>query len=201
MHGHRCSRNFLFRLDPALTGISQQDLEVKTLGKLEIKWRTGFGEIGRLQTQQIQGQNVETDSPDEIVGRIVSSTVSEIVLYHPFDIVVHIKNFTEDTVGPIVLTLHRKARKCVSRRLAESLLGSEGGEVENSALRMSGAEGVRLGELLSGESREVSVSLVSFRSGIQTISNLRAIDETTGSVVGTVDSRDIFVAPCETTLE
>ena len=81
------------------------------------------------------------------------------------------------------------------------VFGVEGGEVENSALRMSGAEGVRLGEMLSGESREVSISLVSFRSGIQTISNLRAIDETTGNVVGTVDSRDIFVAPCETFLE
>lgn len=88
-----------------MKGLSLADLELQTLGKLEIKWRTRFGESGRLQTQQIQAQRPDSGTPTEVIGRIVSLTPQPATVYHPFEMVVRLENYTEDTIGPITIAL------------------------------------------------------------------------------------------------
>jgi len=102
MSAHHNMRNFLFRLDPVVSGVSQRDLEVTTLGKLEIKWHTRFGETGRLQTQQIQSQRKDS-SLCELIGRVAAINPPEVRIYETFEVVIRVGNYTEDAIGPFYL--------------------------------------------------------------------------------------------------
>jgi len=97
------SRNFLFRLDPVEGRPEEGASESRSLGKLEIKWRSRLGGEGRLQTQQIQGLQTASE-PREITGKIVSVQPQTVVLYQPFEVVVRLNNQTDDTPGPFLLT-------------------------------------------------------------------------------------------------
>lgn len=105
MDKHHSMRNFLFRLDPIISGLSLADLEVKTLGKLEIKWRRRFGDMGRLQTQQIQGLKLDRAEPFDVVGSILAFQPERVMVYHPFDVVIRLWNCTDDPIGACILKL------------------------------------------------------------------------------------------------
>lgn len=97
------SRNFLFRLDPVEGRQEEGAPESRSLGKLEIKWKSRLGGVGRLQTQQIQGLQAASETR-EVIGRIVSIQPQTVELYHPFEVVVRLTNQTEETLGPLLLT-------------------------------------------------------------------------------------------------
>jgi len=66
-----------------------------------------------------------------------------------------------------------------------------------SAIKLSGLQRMVVDEVQGGESVDLVVPLVSLRSGIQVISNLKLFDEGSGVAVGVVHSHEIFVTPVE----
>lgn len=66
---------------------------------------------------------------------------------------------------------------------------------ENSAIEMSGAEHIQINEIPNGENRDIQLSLVSLKSGVQTICDLKLFDADTQSYLGSVHSHTIFVSP------
>lgn len=82
------------------------------------------------------------------------------------------------------------------RRLGDdwSVVDEDG---EERSIRNAGVETVRTGELPGRENRDVIVRLISLSSGVQSVRYLKLIDESTGTVVGRVESYDVFVRPMD----
>eukprot|EP00210_Caulerpa_lentillifera_P006038 g5770.t1 len=175
-----CSRNFLFRLDPVRgIGGEESKTDYRELGKLEIKWRSRLGSVGRLQTQQIQGLQVASMSR-EVSGKIVSIQPQTIALHQPFEVVIRIENETERVLGPLLLKFQGDNE---TERMKEG-----------SAIRILGIDVLDVKALERRASSDVTLSMVALKSGIQAIQSLEIVDKAQKSTLGLVDAHEVFVS-------
>lgn len=176
------SRHFLFRLqrDEDTPG---KGAGSSILGRVELRWRRGMGERGRLQTQQISsGQQQQRD-----IDIMMTVPYPEPVLDSPFTVRLAARC---DPHGSFDLDGTR------SRSLAITL--SEEDAAENKYM-LYGEQVVPIGSLSADAAKTVSLRLVAMVPGVLRITGLLIVDtdvtagDSKTNVVGRVSPIEVFV--------
>ena len=163
-----CARQFLYRLTPA-PGSGTLLRTVTSVGKLDIVWKTGFGEAGRLQTSQLAralppapGLAIEIDELPDVVAAC-----------SPF---VAVLKVTNESPAPVALRLHVA-------------------KATDAAIALDGVSGTAYGELRSGASLRIPLHLFATRPGMHPLRGIHLVDTHTGNMYEARDLAVIFVEP------
>jgi len=136
--------------------LSTKKMNVAPIGKLDIVWRTNFGEVGRLQTSQLQKMK---PFPQEVQLKMESCPIA-VKLEEEFSFKCSLQNFGDSKME-------------VKLFLTDS---------SDSGLLWSGISGKVIGPLPPNSTISLELSLVPTRTGLQTISGLRILDMNSKSV-------------------
>eukprot|EP00112_Aurelia_sp_Birch-Aquarium-sp1_P016607 Seg378.24 transcript_id=Seg378.24/GoldUCD/mRNA.D3Y31 product="Trafficking protein particle complex subunit 13" protein_id=Seg378.24/GoldUCD/D3Y31 len=145
------TRQYLYQLKPK----KEHDFELKAktampIGKLDIVWRTNFGEVGRLQTSQLQRARVV---PQEVQLKLESCPIS-VKLEEDFTFKCSLQN-SGDSKMEVKLFLT---------------------DPKQGGLLWNGVSGKVLGPLPPGSHIDLELSIVPTHTGLQKISGVRILD-------------------------
>jgi len=151
---HEDTRQYLYLLTPKENLLKElKSKPYSPIGKLDIVWRTNFGESGRLQTSQLQ-----RIPPAEQDVKLVPKVIPDVVaLEKQFHIKCRLEN-SGDAKMEVKLFLTNP---------------------EDSALLWCGISGKVLGPLPPGAFLDLDLSLISIAPGLHTISGVRILDMNT----------------------
>jgi len=151
------TRQYLYKLIPKKEyAVEHKKMNVAPIGKLDIVWRTNFGEVGRLQTSQLQKMK---PFPQEVQLKMESCPIA-VKLEEEFSFKCSLQNFGDSKME-------------VKLFLTDS---------SDSGLLWSGISGKVIGPLPPNSTISLELSLVPTRTGLQTISGLRILDMNSKSV-------------------
>ncbi|KAL9950219.1 hypothetical protein ACROYT_G042691 [Oculina patagonica] len=143
------TRQYLYRLTP-VTPIDRNIKVANVVGKLDIVWRTAFGERGRLQTSQLQ----------RVAPPVLDIKMSVVEIP---DAVLVEKRF------PLKL----KLRNTCERKMDLKLFMTKS---KDGGLMWCGTSGKSLGPLLPGNSVELQLNLLPLAAGMQSVGGLQIVD-------------------------
>ena len=179
------SRHFLFQLHREAGAQGRGGGGGGVLGRVELRWRRGMGERGRLQTQQISGGQQQQQQQQDIDVKMMEP-YPEPVLDSPFTVqlaVAHSGGGEGDGAR-------------MNRSLAITL--SEEDEAENKYM-VYGQQIVPIGALSPDAATTVSLRLVAMVPGVLRVTGLLIVDTDVGAgaskanVVGKVSPIEVFV--------
>jgi len=143
-------RQYLYKLIPKeCYKLELRAMPMSPIGKLDIVWRTNFGEIGRLQTSQLQ----RTAPTDVDIKLVVEESPDTIAVEQQFEIACKLKNFGS------------------SKMEAKLFLTSS-----SSSLLWCGISGKVLGPLPPNSSLEFKLHGIATRPGLHSIGGVRILD-------------------------
>ncbi|XP_065069428.1 trafficking protein particle complex subunit 13-like [Rhopilema esculentum] len=145
------TRQYLYQLAPKNEyAVELINKNVTPIGKLDIVWRTNFGEVGRLQTSQLQKAK---PVPQEVELKVESCPIS-VKLEEEFTLKCSLRNSGESKMEvKLFLT-----------------------DPKSGGLLWSGVSGKVLGPLPPGSSIDLDLSIVPTCTGLQNISGIRILD-------------------------
>lgn len=108
----RCSHSYVFRLKAL-------GINTPVLGRLGIRWETGSGDLGHLQTGSI---NLPSDHAVEVVD-VSCKPSKQLRLHEPGELVFTMKNNTTRPVADLFVSLHPSASELIP--IGESLTGQQ----------------------------------------------------------------------------
>ncbi|XP_013389864.1 trafficking protein particle complex subunit 13 isoform X6 [Lingula anatina] len=146
------SRQYLYCLTPKTEMYSENKVikGVTTIGKLDIVWRTNLGEVGRLQTSQLQ--RVAPGYGD--IRLSVQAIPDAVEIEKPFSVTCRITNCCEREMD-LLLVLQNTSKV---------------------GLLWCGISGKQLGKLPPGSSLDLPLTIIPISPGLQTISGVRLTD-------------------------
>uniref|UniRef100_T1J8V5 Trafficking protein particle complex subunit 13 n=1 Tax=Strigamia maritima TaxID=126957 RepID=T1J8V5_STRMM len=165
------SRQYLYCLTPKIEAKNQEKAlkGVTSIGKLDILWRSKFGDKGRLQTSQLQRM-----APGYGDIRLAIEELPNCVqLERPFSIVCTITNSCERAVN-LVLMLDGTC---------------------SPGLYWTGISGKSLGKLEPESCLYIQLNLVPIQLGLQTISGIRLVDTFLKRTYDYDELAQVFVKP------
>ena len=160
------SRQYLFKLTPK----DENDGSLRTnttLGKLDVVWRTNFGEQGRLQTSQLSRK----PPPVWDLEVKVIKAPGEVVCGEGFSISVVVKNCSAATME---LSLREEQQK------VETVL-------------LDGRSGSMFDALPTGGSMNLDLSLIAVSTGVHTVQGLSLYDRVTKTAHPLIPLPTVFV--------
>jgi len=146
------TRQYLFKLSPK----DENDPSLRTntaLGKLDVMWRTNFGEQGRLQTSQLSRK----PPPVHNIEVKVLDAPGEVRCGAGFAIKLAVKNWS---ASPMELSLKEEQAKL-------------------DAILLDGKSGSSLGTVAPGGTLEMSLNLIAVSTGVHTVQGLSLYDRLT----------------------
>ncbi|XP_027046406.1 trafficking protein particle complex subunit 13-like [Pocillopora damicornis] len=143
------TRQYLYRLAP-VANMSKNVKVANVVGKLDIVWRTAFGERGRLQTSQLQ----------RVAPPVLDIKMS--VIQIPDAVLVE-KRF------PVKLSLRNTCERKMDLKLFMT-------KSKDGGLMWCGTSGKSLGFLLPGNSVELLLNLLPLAAGLQSVGGLQIVD-------------------------
>lgn len=148
----RCSYLFVFELTP----ISIKDLENLTLGRLDIKWATATGEVGKLQT----GNLFKKQTLPEVLS-VSCIPPSHLYLNCPAELALKFTNNSNRVVNQISISFDAAAWK------------------DDSVFVPIGAQHLRISQLFPGDSVTVLLKAIPVQAGLLTCRDfwLEYVDE------------------------
>ncbi|XP_065185608.1 trafficking protein particle complex subunit 13-like [Sycon ciliatum] len=158
------TKQVLYRLKPKQVNFARN---VSAVGKLDIVWRTNFGERGRLQTSQLQ--HMISVTPELRLQVLISPSV--VSLEQPFDIRVAAINMTE----------HQMNLRLVLAKL------------KTGGLLWSGISGKHIGEITPGSQVELTLTALPVVCGLQSIGGVRLTDISCGKTHEFENFAQVFV--------
>eukprot|EP00794_Sanderia_malayensis_P007981 gene7981-8838_t len=145
------TRQYLYQLTPKVEHLKEIETKnVVSVGKLDIVWRTNFGECGRLQTSQLQ----RSRPVNQDVQLKFLSSPSSVKLEEEFTLKCSLHNYGDSKMEVKLFLTNPK--QC--------------------GLLWSGISGKVLGPLLPMSSINLELSMVSTRTGLQMIGGVRILD-------------------------
>lgn len=160
-------RQYLYMLMPKPEIDNKLARTTNALGKLEIVWRSNYGETGRLQTSQLIRKSPILDE----IEFSVTSIPSLIELEVPFKLGCRIRNRTTTTLKITITAVKSK-------------MGS---------VLLSGSSTNYLGELASDAFVEFSLEFFPLSPGLQKVGGLKVVDKISGYTKEIDHLTDIFV--------
>ncbi|KAI9596455.1 hypothetical protein BDF19DRAFT_421497 [Syncephalis fuscata] len=141
---------FLLTLNPNINDAAAAVRSSDALGKLDIRWRTTFGEFGRLQTSQLTRRLPALERIQIATTRVDAPVVVE----KPFNIEFRITNRSDAQM--------RLQLSAVRTRMGSVLLNGQASRL--------------LGELEPGTSMDVTLEFLSLASGLHPVGGLKLTD-------------------------
>ncbi|PKC12275.1 DUF974-domain-containing protein [Rhizophagus irregularis] len=160
-------RQYLYMLTPKPEIDNKLARTTNALGKLEIVWRSNYGETGRLQTSQLIRKPPILDE----IEFSVTSIPTLIELEVPFKLGCRIRNRTTTTLKITIIAVKSK-------------MGS---------VLLSGPSTNYLGELASDAFVEFSLEFFPLSPGLQKVGGLKVVDKISGYTKEIDHLTDIFV--------
>lgn len=143
------TRQYLYKLTPTAPAFKNTKV-TNAVGKLDIVWRTAFGERGRLQTSQLQ----------RVPPPILDIKISVIEIP---DAVLVEKRFS----------LKIRLRNTCDRKMDLKLFMTK---IKDGGLMWCGTSGKNLGNLLPGNIVELQLNLLPLAAGLQSVGGLQIVD-------------------------
>lgn len=143
------TRQYLYRLAP-VANTSKNIKVANVVGKLDIVWRTAFGERGRLQTSQLQ----------RVAPPVLDIKMS--VVQIPDAVLVE-RRF------PVKLALRNTCERKMDLKLFMT-------KSKDGGLMWCGTSGKSLGLLLPGNSVVLQLNLIPLAAGLQSVGGLQIVD-------------------------
>ncbi|XP_031552970.1 trafficking protein particle complex subunit 13-like [Actinia tenebrosa] len=141
------------------------------VGKLDIVWRTGFGERGRLQTSHLtRVTQIPTD---------IKLTVSRIPDTVPVE-----------TRFPVEFKLKNTCERKMDLRLLMT-------KSKDGAMMWCGTSGRNIGVLVPGSHLDLKLHLLPLSAGLQSVSGLRVLDNLSGRTYEFDNITSVFVYSCD----
>jgi len=159
-------RQYLFKLEPK----NPQDPKTKNatvVGKLDIVWKNNMGENGRLQTALLE-RKIPQAANVEIKLKDIPQ---KIVLETPFEVTCEIINRAESAINPKLEFLHHAV----------------------GGILAFGLSGQVFGQISSGGSLSIKLSLFPSKPGVQKITGIRITDTLSEKNFDFYDIIDVFV--------
>ncbi|XP_048586809.1 trafficking protein particle complex subunit 13 [Nematostella vectensis] len=160
------TRQYLYKLK-AKSPIDRNPKSAAAVGKLDIVWRTSFGERGRLQTSQLS--RVIPAIAD--LKLTVSQMADAVPVERPFPVSLKLKNTCD-------------------RKMDLRLLMTKS---KDGAMMWCGTSGKALGPLHPGAAFDLNLNLLPLSAGLQNISGLRVIDKLSGRTYEFDNITSVFV--------
>ncbi|RKP22548.1 hypothetical protein SYNPS1DRAFT_25672 [Syncephalis pseudoplumigaleata] len=157
---------FLLTLNPHMHDAAAAVRSSDALGKLDIVWRTTFGEFGRLQTSQLTRRLPALERIQVATTRVDAPVVVE----QPFDVEFRVTNRSDAQM--------RLQLSAVRTRMGAVLLNGQASRL--------------LGELEPGASMDVTLEFLSLESGLHPVGGLKLTD-LIGGENKDIELTDVFV--------
>ncbi|KAI8051512.1 hypothetical protein BDF22DRAFT_744525 [Syncephalis plumigaleata] len=157
---------FLLTLNPNINDAAVAVRSSDALGKLDIVWRTTFGEFGRLQTSQLTRRLPALERIQVMTTRVDAPVVVE----QPFNIEFRVTNRSDAQM--------RLQLSAVRTRMGAVLLNGQASRL--------------LGELEPGASTDVTLEFLSLESGLHPVGGLKLTD-LIGGENKDIELTDVFV--------
>lgn len=164
-------RQYLYKLTPLKESLRElRSKPMSPIGKLDIVWRTNFGEIGRLQTSQLQ----RTAPTDVDLKLVVQEAPDSIPIEQQFKIVCKLENYS---------TAKMEAKLFLTN--------------SNSAFLWCGISGKVLGPLLPDSYLDLELHGIATKPGLHNLGGIRILDMNSTKVYDFDDISPILVYSTE----
>ncbi|XP_067044830.1 trafficking protein particle complex subunit 13-like [Acropora muricata] len=164
------TRQYLYKLTPTAPAFKNTKV-TNAVGKLDIVWRTAFGERGRLQTSQLQ----------RVPPPILDIKISVIEIP---DAVLVEKRFS----------LKIRLRNTCDRKMDLKLFMTK---IKDGGLMWCGTSGKNLGNLLPGNIVELQLNLLPLAAGLQSVGGLQIVDTLSSRTYELDNLAQVFVYSSE----